>query len=174
MQTTGAALLMINQRRLIRVELPAQDSRSAHGLLYLTAVRRHTCHTDRSQVGDGPQLLVLRGLLPREPLVPVAYALAHLGPLDTELSTGDGRVRVAITVSLRVLRVEHDRLLISAISSDGAVAGVVLMISPHTAIGLLFSRDLLIRRLCRAHQLPAHSAADLPRQYSLLRTRRQR
>jgi len=34
--------------------------------------------------------------------------------------------------------------------------------------------DLLIRRLRRAHPLPAHSTADLPKRYSLMRSRRQR
>jgi hypothetical protein len=128
MQTTGAALLMINQRRLIRVGLPARDSRSAHRLLYLTAVRRRTSQTDRSQVGGGPQLLAPRRLLPRESPVPVGYALAQFGPLDTELSAADRRVRTAITVSLRIWLFEHDGLLISVVSSADAVAGLVLMI----------------------------------------------
>ena len=35
MQTTGAALLAIKQCSLVRVWMPAQDGRSAHGLLYL-------------------------------------------------------------------------------------------------------------------------------------------
>ncbi len=34
--------------------------------------------------------------------------------------------------------------------------------------------NLLIRRLCYAHPLPAHSTADLPKRYSLVRSRRQR
>ena len=33
--------------------------------------------------------------------------------------------------------------------------------------------DLQIRRLCHAHPLPAHPAADLPKRYSLVRSRRQ-
>ena len=33
--------------------------------------------------------------------------------------------------------------------------------------------DLQIRRLCRAHLLPAHSTIDLPKRYSLVRRRRQ-
>ena len=78
----------------------------------------------------GPQLLALGRLSPREPPVPVAYVLAQLGLLNTELFTGDLRVRVAITVSLRVSLHEHDGLLICTVSSDGVVAGVVLMISP--------------------------------------------
>jgi len=40
--------------------------------------------------------------------------------LNTELSTGDLRVRAAITVALRVWLFEHDGLLICAIGSDGA------------------------------------------------------
>jgi hypothetical protein len=71
-------------------------------------------------VGGGPQVLGLRRLSPREPPVPVAYALAQLGHLNTELSTGDLRVLVAITVSLRVWLFEHDGLLICTVSSDGA------------------------------------------------------
>jgi hypothetical protein len=40
--------------------------------------------------------------------------------LNTELSTGDRRVRTAITAALRVRISEHDGLLIGAIGSDGA------------------------------------------------------
>ena len=94
----------------------------------------------------GPQLLALRRLSPREPPVPMAYALAQLGHLNTELSTGDLRVCAAITVLLSVRWVEHDGLLICAVSADGAVTAVVLMIVPSTAIGLLLSRDLLTRK----------------------------
>ena len=64
----------------------------------------------------GPQLLALRRLSPREPPVPVAYVLAQLGPLDTELSTGDRRVRAAITATLRVWWFEHDGLLTGTVS----------------------------------------------------------
>jgi hypothetical protein len=39
MQTTGASLLTVNWCSSSRVQMPAQDSRSAHGLLYPTAVR---------------------------------------------------------------------------------------------------------------------------------------
>ncbi len=38
MQTTGAALLAVEWCSLARVRMAAQDSRSAHGLLYLAAV----------------------------------------------------------------------------------------------------------------------------------------
>jgi hypothetical protein len=34
-------------------------------------------------------------------------------------------------------------------------------------------RHHLIRRLCHAHSLPAHSTTDLPERYSLVRSRRQ-
>ena len=37
MQTTGAALLAVEWCSLARVRMAAQDSRSAHGLLYLAA-----------------------------------------------------------------------------------------------------------------------------------------
>jgi hypothetical protein len=174
MQTIGTVLVAVRQRSVVRMWMLALSSRCAHGLLYVTAVRRRTCQKDRSQVGGGPQPLALRRLSPREPPVPVAYVLAQLGPLDTELSTGDRRVRPAITVSLRVWLFEHGGLLTGTVSSDGAVAGVALMISPHTAIGLLFSRDLLSRRLCHAHPLPAHSRADLPKCCSLVRGKWQR
>jgi hypothetical protein len=40
--------------------------------------------------------------------------------LNTELSTSDRSVRAAITVSLRVWLLEHDNLLICAVTSDGA------------------------------------------------------
>ena len=39
MQTTGAALLTTRWCSSARVLMPAQDSRSAHGLLYLAAVQ---------------------------------------------------------------------------------------------------------------------------------------
>ena len=64
----------------------------------------------------GPQLLALRRPSPHEPPVPVAYVFAQLDPLDTELSTGDLRVRAAITVTLRVLWYEHDGLLTGTVS----------------------------------------------------------
>jgi len=76
MQTSGTALLAVERCSLVRVWMAAQDSRSAHGLLYFAAVRDDRHH--------------------------------------------------------------------------------------------------LIRRLCNAHPLPAHSAADLPKRYSLVRSRRQR
>ena len=43
MQTTGAALLATEWRSVVRLRTPAQDSRSAHGLLYLAAVRGGIC-----------------------------------------------------------------------------------------------------------------------------------
>jgi hypothetical protein len=39
MQTTGTVLLAVSRASSARVRTPAQDSRSAHGLLYLAAVR---------------------------------------------------------------------------------------------------------------------------------------
>jgi hypothetical protein len=62
MQTTGAALLAVRRCSLARVRMPAQDSRSAHGLLYLAAVRddwreqehrQGTVDTDPSLVRHG-------------------------------------------------------------------------------------------------------------------------
>ena len=41
----------------------------------------------------------------------------------------------------------------------------------NTAIGLLFSRDLLIRRLCHAHLPPVDSSGDLLEYCSLVRSR---
>ena len=38
MQTTGAALLAVERRSPLRVQMTAQDRRSAHALLYLVAV----------------------------------------------------------------------------------------------------------------------------------------
>ena len=49
--------------------------------------------------------------------------------------------------------------------------------SAHWLLYLAAVRDdrhHLIRRLCCAHTLPAHSTADLPKRYSLMRSRRQR
>jgi hypothetical protein len=42
------------------------------------------------------------------------------------------------------------------------------------ALGRTRTPNLLIRRLCHAYPLPAHSAADLPKRYSLVRSKRQR
>ena len=42
------------------------------------------------------------------------------------------------------------------------------------ALGGTRTPNLLIRRLCYAYPPPAHSATDLPKRYSLMRSRRQR
>jgi hypothetical protein len=47
MQTTGAALLAISRRSPVHVWTPVQDSRGAHGLLYLAAVRYGRNHLIR-------------------------------------------------------------------------------------------------------------------------------
>jgi hypothetical protein len=39
MQTTGATMLATKRRSLVRVLMVVHDGRSAHGLLYLAAVR---------------------------------------------------------------------------------------------------------------------------------------
>ncbi len=39
MQTTGACLLAVNRCSPAGVRMPAQDSRSVHGLLYFAALR---------------------------------------------------------------------------------------------------------------------------------------
>ena len=101
MQTIGTVLVAVRQRSVVRMWMLARSSLCAYGLLYVTAVRRRACQKDRVR-WMGPQLLALRRPSPREPPVPVAYVLAQLGPLDTELSTGDRRVLAAITATLRV------------------------------------------------------------------------
>ena len=187
MQTTGASLLVAERRCILCLRALAQDSRGAYRLLYLAAVRtagrsgasvavshfvrRRTCQTDRSQVGGGPQPLAHRRLSPRDPPTPVAYALAQLGHLNSELNAGHLCVRAAITVLLRVSGYEHRGLLICAVSSDGAVAGVGLMISPSYSHRLLISRDLLIRRDLHSRPLPVHSCTDLAKCCSLMRSK---
>jgi len=55
---------------------------------------------------DFSRLLALRRLPPREPAEPVAYALAQLGPLNTELSAAGGsplQVRVVLAAKLLCL-----------------------------------------------------------------------
>ena len=42
------------------------------------------------------------------------------------------------------------------------------------ALGGTRTPNLLIRRLCHAFPPPAHSPADLPKRYSLMRSKRQR
>lgn len=49
MQTTGAALLGIEQRSVVRLWVFAQDGRSAPGLLYLAAVRDDWREQERCQ-----------------------------------------------------------------------------------------------------------------------------
>jgi hypothetical protein len=48
MQTSGTALLAVERCSLVRVWMAAQDSRSAHGLLYFAAVRNDSHHLIRS------------------------------------------------------------------------------------------------------------------------------
>ena len=50
MQTMGAALLVVEQCSLVRVWMAAQDSRSAHALLYLAAVQDDRHHLIRSDL----------------------------------------------------------------------------------------------------------------------------
>jgi len=55
MQTTGACLLAVNRRSSACVRMPAQDIRSAHGLLYLAAVR--TARASKNKVKEPLDLL---------------------------------------------------------------------------------------------------------------------
>jgi hypothetical protein len=59
MQTTGTTLIAVKRRSLVRVGMSAQDSRSAHGLLYLAAVRDDRCEQEHCQgrVAIGPASL---------------------------------------------------------------------------------------------------------------------
>jgi hypothetical protein len=84
--------------------------------------------------------------------------------LNSELSAGHLRIRAAITVLLRVPWYEQDGVLICTVSSDDAVTGVVLMISPSYRHQLLLSHDLLTRRLCHTYPLHVHSSTGLPKQ----------
>jgi hypothetical protein len=49
MQTTGAALVAAERRSLARLLMPAQGGRSAHRLLYPTAVPDDLCQQERRQ-----------------------------------------------------------------------------------------------------------------------------
>ena len=58
-QTSGTALLAVERCSLVRVWMAAQDSRSAHGLLYFAAVRDDRHHLTRKMeiswaCGSGP------------------------------------------------------------------------------------------------------------------------
>jgi len=119
---------------------------------------------ESSQVGGCPQLLALRWLPPREPAVPVAYALTQLGPLNTELSAVGGSAFQAFVPLVsgllhmpKVLRrwpltrlSEHDGLLICAIRSDARCAGVMVTIAPKQPSATL-SHDLLILSDLHSH-----------------------
>ena len=50
MQTSGTALLAVERCSLVRVWMAAQDSRSAHGLLYFAAVRDDRHHLIRRDI----------------------------------------------------------------------------------------------------------------------------
>ena len=54
MQTSGTALLAVERCSLVRVWMAAQDSRSAHGLLYFAAVRDDRHHLIRRTVSRVP------------------------------------------------------------------------------------------------------------------------
>jgi hypothetical protein len=50
MQTSGTSLLAVERCSLMRVWIAAQDSRSAHGLLYFAAERDDCHHLTRSRI----------------------------------------------------------------------------------------------------------------------------
>jgi hypothetical protein len=55
------------------------------------------------------------------------------------------------------------------ISCSASAAALVTAVPPRSTMATLGNSSLLIRRLCHAHQLPAHSGADLPKCCSLVR-----
>src|ERR1022692_516380 len=100
---------------------------------------------ESSQAGGSPQLLALRWLSPREPAIPVAYALTQLGPPN---------------VLLARLLSEHDGPLICAICSDAPrYVGVMLTVSPKQPSATL-SHDLMILSDLHPHLLPAQSGTS--------------
>ena len=69
MQTTGATLLAVKKPTIVRMWVPAQDGRSALGLLYSTAVWDDSCQQERRQVSVDiayQQLLTRCGQLVQE------------------------------------------------------------------------------------------------------------
>jgi|ERR1035438_1555464 hypothetical protein len=127
---------------------------------------------ESSQAGGSPQLLALRWLSPREPAIPVAYALTQLGPSNIELSVAGGsagggafQAFVPLTsfppnVLLARLLSEHDGPLICAICSDAPrYVGVMLTVSPKQPSATL-SHDLMILSDLHPHLLPAQSGTS--------------
>lgn len=64
MQTTGAALLAVEQHSLSCTRLLAQDGRSAHGLLYFTAVWDDSCQQGSDASRASPRSAVNPKLTP--------------------------------------------------------------------------------------------------------------
>jgi DNA-binding transcriptional ArsR family regulator len=82
MQTSGTALLAVERCSPARVRMPAQDSRSAHGLLYLAAVWAAVWQLDRCQ----PRLDTSMGGVPC-PIQPSLYSTAMTVSVQVDLGT---------------------------------------------------------------------------------------
>jgi hypothetical protein len=76
MQTSGTALLAVERCSLVRVWMAAQDSRSAHGLLYFAAVQDDWCEQNTVKVALTPGRAPRRAGLSRILSGAVTYVLA--------------------------------------------------------------------------------------------------
>ena len=122
--------------------------------------------------------------------------LRHAG---VDLLAYDGSLcsEAALPLAEAALRIEADpdlrSLFRSVVGCDDDTASEVAEISDGSPRGALSARPSrlesapwtifrrarngtkhLIRKLCHAYPLPVHSSADLPKRYSLMRSRRQR
>ena len=98
MQTTGAVLLAAKRCSPMRVRTPAQDSRSAHGLLYLAAVRANQREQEHRQgtVDTDPSLVSCGAL---------SVTVAHLGNLASLVTRLIGWSRMSLW-STRVVTIQ--------------------------------------------------------------------
>jgi hypothetical protein len=78
------------------------------------------------------------------------------------------------TSGTSLVAAERCSLLRMWMLAEGGRSACRLLYSAAVQRSSHLGRDHLIRRQCHAHPLPAHFTADLPRCYSLVRSRRQR
>ena len=103
MQTIGAALLAAERRSIVRLWTRGQDSRGAHGLLYLTAVsddRREQEHCQASRLQRSASVCRIRMLLWSTFLVSLSPAV---NKISTQPRYKDFDLRSITTSGLRPL-----------------------------------------------------------------------
>jgi hypothetical protein len=169
MQTTGAALVAAKQCSLACVLMPAQDSRSAHGLLYPAAVRDDSCQQERCQVWIDIELTPAAdaGLQPAHgaggilgcPRQELSGSLIAQGTTRRRSEAADARLahqmhgtshcpRSALICGYRI--VDHDLPLEHAVTMSVAIIHLVA----------ICRQDPLLRRSFHAGGQPAHAQVE--------------